>query len=368
MNSSITRKVVNAIDNVDASLGAFITVGGERALRSASVAPKGDLYGLTIGVKDLIDVTGLPTTYGSPRFRNHYARHTAASITALESRGAIVIGKTNLNEFAFGVSGYNPHYGPILLPGDPSRTAGGSSGGGAVAVLEGACQVGVGTDTSGSVRIPAACCGIWGFKCAHGLDLSGVHPLAPSLDSLGYIATNPADLESILGLDTLPSANSLRIGRIGEDVFPPALPASHWVIFRHEAWSVHRAAFNASPDKFGKDLQRKLRQPLGDLAVAKLDMAAWRNEFVRTTYPFDALVQPVFEGKAPLLQVVLAEYEFGGYADSSRLMKNTPVANALGWPALAFPGRGEALEVLASPGREANLFAVARALSPNKFR
>ena len=367
MSSGAKQSVLKALDNIDESLGAFINVGAERAIRSASQAPKRDLYGMTIGVKDLIDVSGMPTTYGSPRFRNHLARTTAPAISSLERRGAIVIGKTNLNEFAFGVSGYNPHYGPILLPGDSTRTAGGSSGGSAVAVAMGACRVAVGTDTSGSVRIPAACCGIWGFKLAHGSDLSGIHPLAPSFDSLGYLASEPGDLELILGLDTLPNARSLRIGRIDEDVTTPALPSSHSVIFQHEAWQVHRESFNAFPTEFGKDLQRKLRRPLGDLRASQLNMAAWREEFIKAACPFDVLVQPVFEGKAPLLKDALAEYELGTYADSSRLMARTPIANALGWPALAFPGRGEALEVLAPPGRERALFAVARALSSTRF-
>ena len=366
MLKSSTAAVIDALDQIDPTLGAFITVNAEGALRSAATAPEGRLAGMTIGVKDLIDVSAVRTTYGSLAFQDHIPAATAPSVIALEHQGAVVIGKTNLNEFAFGVSGYNPNYGPIITPGDSSLTAGGSSGGSAVAVATGACTIGVGTDTSGSVRIPAACCGIWGFKFAHGQDLTGIYPLAPNLDSLGYLARNPDDLELVLGIEEAPDIHSVSVGRIGEDVMPPPLPDEHWVLFRYEAWAVHGKAFTENPETFGKDLQRKLRVPIGDVHNAMRVMDAWRKSYAIAVRGFDILVQPVFEGGPPRLETVIREYEQDTYSESARLMSRTPIANALGWPALAFPGRDQPLEVLAPPGSESALFSVARSLQNNQ--
>lgn len=357
------RGVIRALDNVDPTLGAFITVDPDYAIQSAEALPEGSLTGITLGVKDLIDVEGMRTTYGSSTYEDHFPKVTAPGIVALQRRGAAVVGKTNLNEFAFGVTGYNPHFGPILTPLDRRRTAGGSSGGSAVAAAIGACRVAVGTDTSGSIRIPAACCGIWGIKLAHGRDLRGIFPLAPSLDSLGYLAREPSDLQLVLGLSELPDPRSLKVGRIGEDLSVPPLPPEHWVIFREEAWSVHAKAVTEDPTQFGLDLQRKLQMPRGNVAAAARTMSRWREAYIQAAAPFDVLVQPVFDGPPPLLADVMRAYAEGSPDDSARLMARTPVANALGWPALAFPGTDEPLEVLAPPGREPALFSAAECLA-----
>ena len=130
-------------------------------------------------------------------------------VTQLEHAGAVVIGKTNLNEFAYGVNGFNPHYGLMRTPDDRSRTPGGSSGGSAVAVVAGYCDIGLGTDTGGSVRIPAACCGIIGFKCAHStVSMRGVHPLATSHDSIGYFVRSIDVLQRVLGIASCPIRES----------------------------------------------------------------------------------------------------------------------------------------------------------------
>jgi aspartyl-tRNA(Asn)/glutamyl-tRNA(Gln) amidotransferase subunit A len=357
--------MIRALDNIDPTLGAFVTVEPDLAIQKAAGAVEGPLTGITLAVKDLIDVKGLRATYGSPKYSEHFPGVTAPAVSALERRGAAVVGKTNLNEFAFGVTGYNPHFGAILTPADRRRTAGGSSGGSAVAAATGACRVAVGTDTSGSVRIPAACCGIWGIKLAHGRDLRGIFPLAPSLDSLGYLAKDPADLELVLGISALPEPQTVRVGRIGEDLTAPPLPPEHWVIFREESWSVHGPAYSQDPSQFGLDLRRKLSLPRGDVLAAAQTMSAWRDEYQRAVASFDVIVQPVFDGPAPLLEDVEREYLHGGLSESNRLMARTPTANALGWPALVFPGAEGPLEALARPGRESSIFSVARALAAN---
>ena len=168
-----------------------------RSRRIRWPAPPDGWRALAIAVKDLIDTAGLRTSYGACVFEDHVPRFDAAIVTELRGAGAAVVGKANLN--AFGVTGHNPHYGTIVNPRDPVRTAGGSSGGAAAAVAKGACDAAVGTDTSGSIRIPAACRNVYGFKAAHGaFDTTGVFPLAPSYDSLGYLAPDVATLARLL--------------------------------------------------------------------------------------------------------------------------------------------------------------------------
>ena len=283
-------------------------------------------------------------------------------MTNLERRGAVVIGKTNLNEFAFGVSGYNPGFGAMLNPFDRSRTAGGSSGGSAVAVAIGACRVAIGTDTSGSIRIPAACCGVWGLKLTGGQPATGVQPLAVPYDSLGYLARNPHDLIRIAQLDALPPVSSLRVCTT-KDIPGGALPEAHWTLFKQAAWAVHAARFRTTPHLYGEDVQRKLSRPIGDVDLATKQMRAWRESFIEHARAFDVLVGPVFPGPAPRLDDVVRDYREGTSHATDRLMTSTPVANALNWPALAFPSPSGPLEVLAPPGRLAALFSVALALS-----
>jgi aspartyl-tRNA(Asn)/glutamyl-tRNA(Gln) amidotransferase subunit A len=123
--------------------------------------------GIRLGVKDLFDTKGFITTYGSAIFREHVPERTAAAVSRLEESGYAVVGKTNLHEFAYGITSDNPHFGAVVNPLDPTRIPGGSSGGSAAALAAGLCEVALGTDSAGSIRIPAACCGIVGFKPTH---------------------------------------------------------------------------------------------------------------------------------------------------------------------------------------------------------
>ena len=357
-----------ALDCVDPELGAFITMEPDTALRAASQAPSGRLEGYVVAVKDVVDIAGLPTTYGSPRFADHIPSRTAPVVSALRSEGAVVIGKTNLNEFALGVSGYNPHYGPMLCPHDTLRTVGGSSGGSAVAVASGACTLAIGTDTSGSVRIPAACAGVWGFKCAHGPDLQGVYPLAPTYDSIGYLAARPEILQRLFGIMNLPEIGKIRVGTIGVDLETPALPAEHWTLFRAEIWAVHSSDFVSVPETYGRDIQRHLQfaeqeTRLADHGKAREVANTWRQRYFAATRNYDVLVDRVIDGEPPLLSAAINDYETGQDQLRERLLRHTPVANALGWPALAFPTAYGPRQAMGRPGSEAALFAVARSLS-----
>jgi aspartyl-tRNA(Asn)/glutamyl-tRNA(Gln) amidotransferase subunit A len=183
-------------------LNAFILVTATEALDQARAADReiaagrdrGPLHGVPISVKDLIDVRGTPTTAASRVREGHMAARDAASIAHLREAGAVFIGKTNLHEFAFGTTNEDSAFGPARNPHDPSRSPGGSSGGSAISVATGMALASVGTDTGGSVRIPAAACGIVGLKPEYG-DVStiGVVPLSRTFDHVGPLALSVTD-------------------------------------------------------------------------------------------------------------------------------------------------------------------------------
>lgn len=183
-------------------LNAFITVTADLALRQAREAdreiaergPRGPLHGIPISFKDLIDVAGVPTTAASRVRRGHVAAADAPVVSRLRRAGAVFLGKTNLHEFAFGTTSEDSAYGPVRNPHDPARSPGGSSGGSAAAVADGAGFASIGTDTGGSIRIPAAACGCVGLKPTFAeLSCDGVVPLSWSLDHVGPIARSVGD-------------------------------------------------------------------------------------------------------------------------------------------------------------------------------
>src|SRR6266850_1318174 len=162
-----------------ADLNAFISVSSEEG------------SGTVVAVKDLVDVAAMVTTAGGVILPREPAAEDAPVIRRLRQEGCVVVGKTNLHEFAYGVTSVNPHYGAVRNPHDIERVAGGSSGGSAVAVAAGMCDWAVGSDTGGSIRIPASFCGVVGFKPQLGsIDTTGVIPLSRSLDTLGPLASD----------------------------------------------------------------------------------------------------------------------------------------------------------------------------------
>ena len=198
----ITNTCLQRIDERQPSLNAFICVMADAARRDAELADRelasdrdrGPLHGVPIAVKDIIDVRGVPTTAASRVREGHVAAEDAPVIARLRDAGAVIIGKTNLDEFAFGTTSENSAFGAVRHPLDPSRSPGGSSGGSAVAVATGMALAALGTDTGGSIRIPSAACGIVGLKPTLGeIDTNGVVPLAKTFDHVGSFAQTVGD-------------------------------------------------------------------------------------------------------------------------------------------------------------------------------
>ena len=210
----LTKKCLAQIEKLNPTLNAFITVTAELALTQARAAEaeilrgrwRGPLHGIPLAVKDLIDTAGIRTTAASAVFKDRIPAEDADVVRRLKNAGAVLLGKQNLHECAYGGSSMISYYGEVHNPWDPARIAGGSSGGSAASVAAGLGYGAIGTDTAGSVREPAALCGIVGLKPTYGrVSVRGVFPLSLSLDHIGPIARTVADaavtLQAIAGYD-----------------------------------------------------------------------------------------------------------------------------------------------------------------------
>jgi len=203
----LTQACLAWIEAFNPELNAFITVTAEMALEQARAAEaeiqrgawRGPLHGIPVSFKDLIDVAGVPTTAASRVFENRVPTEDAEVVRRLKAAGAVIVGKNNLHECAYGGSGVISRYGPAKNPRYPGRTTAGSSSGSAAAVAAGLCYGAIVTDTAGSIRLPAAFCGIVGFKPTYGLvSARGVMPLSWSLDHIGPMARSVTDVALIL--------------------------------------------------------------------------------------------------------------------------------------------------------------------------
>lgn len=354
--------------------------------------------GVPLAVKDLFDTAGVRTTYGSAVFAEHVPSASAEAVTRLEQGGYVTVGKANLHEFAYGTTTENPFYGTCPNPAAAGRVAGGSSGGSAAAVALGTAEGALGTDSGGSIRIPAACCGIAGFKPTYGLvPLDGCWPLAPTFDHAGPLARNVpgciAMLRALvpgwrpLELDWL---GDLRVGIAwldGTDLFvrdrievaASFVPGTRHVdfprpdpavdrLFMREVADVHRELFVEARELYSDDLQRKLDRCLAvtaaEAAAGEAARSRYREQAEEAMAGIDLLLTPTLECVAPRLGE-------GGIADHrvlARLVRNTLPFNALGWPAFALPcGAAEheapaSLQLVGRPGADGLVVAAAAVL------
>ncbi|AMB59612.1 amidase [Microterricola viridarii] len=266
------------------SSNIVITATLERARRAMPQA--GLLEAFTFAVKDMIDVAGLPTSRGSALYGGVDALATAPCVTLLESAGAALVAKVNLHEFAYGVSNENPHWGDVLNPQFPHLIPGGSSGGTAAAVAAGIARIGLGTDTAGSIRMPAACCGVVGLRPRTGrVPGAGVAPLAPSFDVVGPMAASVTDTAlawSVLSGEPVAAARPLRglvvgvlegsaaaepLRAAGAELRPFSLPDgvldTFWTAFRAEVSRTHEGTYPRSAEAYSDNVRAKLAGAAG---------------------------------------------------------------------------------------------------------
>lgn len=222
----LVREMLDRIETMNEKLNAFITVNPDAEAIAHQLDQQlkedidiGPLYGIPIAVKDMIDTHDMKTTMGSKIYENFVPTADARVVEHLQNAGAIIIGKTNTHQFAYGPTGDRSHFGPMRNPYDPTKMAGGSSGGSAVSVTAGLSSGALGTDTSGSVRIPASFCGLVGMKPTNSLlPLKGVFPLSGSLDVVGPMTKTVADNALMLNVLQSDGGNGQYTQSIGEDI------------------------------------------------------------------------------------------------------------------------------------------------------
>jgi aspartyl-tRNA(Asn)/glutamyl-tRNA(Gln) amidotransferase subunit A len=347
-------------------------------------------------VKDLLDTAGLLTTYGSSLFAEHVPAQSAECVLRIEAAGYAVAGKVNLHEFAYGVSSQNPHYGTVPNPRAPGRLAGGSSGGSGAAIAAGDVELALGTDSGGSIRIPAAWCGVVGFKPTFDLvPAAGCFPLAPSFDHVGPLASTvggcielmralvpgfaPAALESLeeltVGIAWLDGADPLVRARIeaAAALFPrartidfPLNEPGEYKLFMREAADVHRGLFPEHADEYGDNVRGKIERCLAvtddEVATAQRLRQEYRERCEETLEGIDLLVTPTIGFVPPPNDV-------DELTIRERAIRFTYPFDSLGWPALALPcgaaedGLPASVQLVGRAGQDARVLAAGELLA-----
>lgn len=416
----VVRATLERIERLEPRLHAFITVTGDRALAEArATSPSSPLAGAPIALKDLFDTAGVRTTGGSRIFADRVPDGDAAVVARLREAGASFVGKTNLHEWAFGATNQNPHFGGARNPWDPARIPGGSSGGSAIALAAGLCHGALGSDTGGSIRIPASLCGVVGLKPTYGrVSLRGVIPLSWTLDHAGPMARTIRDVailyRAIAGYDAddpssidAPAEDALeriedgvrglRVGvprphffertdpevgalvraairvleREGATVDECAFPSSDRLldtqraIISTDAAAYHRERLRDRADEIGEDVRARLRAAEAvsgtELALARRRREEIRREVLALFDRVDVLAVPATAVAAPLAEGTDA------VAEAARLTATTSPFNLTGLPAISVPcgftsaGLPVGLQIAGAPWREATVLRAARA-------
>jgi len=422
----LQSRQASPIDLVDAyleritagrDLKAFITVSAESARRQARLAERrllaGDarpLLGVPLAIKDLFATAGVRTTVGSRILRSWVPRTDAAVVSRLRGAGALILGKTNLHEFAYGVTNANPWWGTARNPVDPARIPGGSSGGSAIAVVAGMSAAALGSDTGGSIRIPAALCGCVGLKPTYGsVPVEGAFPLGWTLDHAGPLTRTVDDAELLLEVLTSrtrtrrPALRELRLGVLQGPTFrlvQPAvasaveaavaelrragmrtrrleIPELAWaetvqlITLRAEAAAVHAEWLRRRPRSYGEDVRTRLQLgaliPASDYVLAQRARVRLREALRRAFDQVDVLAMPTTAIVAPPVGDRRVRWGSKEEAVDAALVRLTLPFNLTGLPALSVPCPVDSrlpvgLQLVAPWGEESRLFAAGRAL------
>jgi aspartyl-tRNA(Asn)/glutamyl-tRNA(Gln) amidotransferase subunit A len=421
----LVERVLAAIDTAQPVINAFVTVDPDGALRAAALArdelargvDRGVLHGVPVAVKDIVDTAGLVTTMGSRHFADNVPSRDADVVARLRAAGAIVVGKTTTHQFAYGPTGDRAANGPCGNPRDPGRMAGGSSAGSAAAVAAGLVGLAVGTDTGGSVRIPAALCGVVGIRPSIGrVPTDGVFPLSWSLDTVGVlagdVAATAAGWSVLAGLaerDVLagpaPDPAVLRIGvptgawferldgavRQGLDdlverlaargsrVVPVAVPDVEELMHLYrtiqsvEAVSIHHDRVAEAPELFDPEVLQRLRAaaqvPAHEYARALRRLGEVRTAAAARLAGLDLLLLATVPVVAPPLGARDTDIGGGWISPRDALLAHAAPWSVLGLPAVSVPVAGfgpdelpVGAQLIGPPGGDVELLAVARTI------
>ena len=429
----LATAALSRIEQLNLSLRAFITVTADRALADgrradtelAAGRDRGPLHGIPIAVKDLFAIAGVPNTAGSLVYRDRVPAADCTVVERLVEAGAVMLGTLNMHELAYGITSANPHFGAVRNPRNPDRSPGGSSGGSGAAVAAGLGFAAMGSDTGGSIRIPASFCGTVGLKPTYGrVSRSGVLPLAHTLDHMGPLARTVRDaavvLNAVAGFDGRDPASSrrplenfmpaencairgLRIGfaesfffeRIEPEVEsavraamaraealeaqlqpvsvpdPAAINAVGQIVLLCEAAAVLEP-YRRRRELFGEDVLALLDQgsliPATDYIQAQRIRRAMRQSFAKVWSEVDCLITPATAITAP--RVGQATVTIGGSEEPVRpaATRMSRPFNVLGLPAVSIPcgldanGLPIGLQIVGPPFEEARLLRVGAAL------
>ena len=434
----LTRYLLDRIRELNPRLNAYITVCEEQALQSAQLAEgelcaktrksrrdRGPLHGIPLSLKDNIYTKDIRTTGGSRILKDFMPLHDAPLVRSLKKAGAVILGKTNLHEFAYGVTTENPHFGVTRNPWDTERIAGGSSGGSAAALAAGLCYGSIGTDTGGSIRIPASLCGVVGLKPGLGrVRAEDVIPLSPTLDFVGPLARSVADAALLLEpifvahkgerKQLAPTTSRARRARLGipkeffgdvverevgaafasaieilenygarvKEVSLPQLAETEDAgnqIAWAEATLYHQQAgwFPAHAGEYGEDVRTRLEMGTRVTAVNYLKARALREKFQEqfleafSLNELDALVVPTTPIAAPRIGEDSVLINGSSHAIRALLLRLNRPANLAGVPAITVPcgltknGLPIGLQFIAGWTEELWLLDIARSFEQN---
>jgi aspartyl-tRNA(Asn)/glutamyl-tRNA(Gln) amidotransferase subunit A len=350
--------------------------------------------GRRLAVKDLFDTAGVRTTYGSAIFADHVPAETAQAVRRLEEGGWVDVGKTNLHEFAYGVTSQNVHYGTVPNPTAAGRTAGGSSGGSAAALAAGLADGALGTDSGGSIRIPAACCGIVGFKPTYAMvPTDGVFPLAPTFDHAGPMARDVAGCAELmrslvpeLAVRRVESLEEVSVAVTWTDdcdplvrarveaaaalfprrhVLPFPEPGGTTDAFMHEIATVHRELFEENAELYGDNIRPKIERCLGVTDAQASAAVAARDEYRARA---DEVLGEADLLVTPTMMFVAPPADIDEISTRPRFLRFTYPFDVLGWPAIALPcgaaedGLPASVQIVGRAGADALVLAAGAAL------